>query len=155
MPVSDKTMRCKVHSTIDNSQCFMHDNHVGPCAFNDEVSEGAVVSDVVVDIITKAADPNAPRNPDSPQSDLQHRFDLIDAPALFEMTGVLYTGAKKYGDDSWRQIPIEDHLNHLIAHAYAYLSGDRSDDHLSNVMCRAMFAKGKAIRPEFLGAAAK
>lgn len=137
---------CIKMSTIDNNQCLLHENHVGACSFNNEL-----LGESVTNTIAKAVDPNAPRDPDKPMSDLQHRFDLVDAPALFEMTGVLYTGAKKYGEDNWRQISVEDHLNHLIAHAYAYLSGDRTDDHLSNIMCRATFAQGKALRPDYLG----
>lgn len=95
--------------------------------------------------IAAAASPDAPRNPDSPQSMLEHRFDLVDGPAMYEMTHLLYNGAKKYGADNWRTIPVEDHLNHLIAHAYAYLAGNRDDNHLANIMCRAMFAQGRAI----------
>lgn len=76
------------------------------------------------------------------QSDISARFDLIDSKALFEMAKVLDEGAKKYGENNWRLIDIEDHLNHLIMHAYAYLDGDRSDEHLSHIMCRAMFAQG-------------
>lgn len=78
------------------------------------------------------------------QSKLNYRFDLIDGPALFEMASVLHDGAEKYGDDNWRGISVRDHLNHLIAHAYAYLSGDTSDQHLSHIMCRAMFAQAVA-----------
>lgn len=74
------------------------------------------------------------------QSRVPVRFDLIDGPALFKMAHVLYEGAEKYGANNWRAIDIEDHLNHLIMHAYAYLSGDRTDEHLSHIMCRAMFA---------------
>lgn len=147
-----KVERCKRVSEIDDQFCLKYAGHVGRCQFtDDEVIQAPEQLPTVSSAITKAADPNAPRDPEKPQSDLQHRFDLIDAPALFEMTGVLYTGAKKYGDDSWRRIPVQDHLNHLLAHVYAYLAGDRSDDHLSNVMCRAMFAQGKALRPNFLG----
>jgi hypothetical protein len=80
------------------------------------------------------------------QSKLDARFDLIDGPALFEMAQVLDYGAKKYGDNNWRGIKVEDHLNHLIMHAYAYLSGDESDNHLSHIMCRAMFAQAVAIQ---------
>lgn len=69
------------------------------------------------------------------------RFDLIDGPALFSMVKVLEEGAAKYGENNWRKVPIQDHLNHLIMHAYAYLSGDKSDEHLSHIMCRAMFAE--------------
>lgn len=155
--------RCGLVSEVDGTTCLLYRGHVDAHQFNEEKlrkdrevfipveKSEPEQTPVVSSAITKAADPHAPRDRKSPQSALQHRFDLIDAPALFEMTGVLYIGAKKYGDDSWRRISVEDHLNHLIAHAYAYLSGDRSDDHLSNVMCRSMFAKGKDMRPDFLG----
>lgn len=79
------------------------------------------------------------------QSAVPYRFDLIDAKALFSMAQVLEEGARKYGEDNWRQISIEDHLNHMIIHAYAYLAGDRSDDHLSHALCRATFANGVAL----------
>lgn len=79
------------------------------------------------------------------QSHLPYRFDLFDGPAMFRMAEVLDEGARKYGENNWRGIPVEDHLNHMIAHAYAYLSGDDSDDHLSHVMCRAMFAQACQI----------
>lgn len=79
------------------------------------------------------------------QSHLPYRFDLFDGPSMFKMAEVLHTGAEKYGADNWRGIDVESHLNHLIAHAYAYLSGDTSDDHLSHVMCRAMFAQAVDI----------
>jgi hypothetical protein len=72
-------------------------------------------------------------------------MDLLDGPAVFSMAKVLAEGAAKYGAENWRQIDVRDHLNHLIIHAYAYLAGDESDDHLSHVMCRAMFAQGVAL----------
>lgn len=79
------------------------------------------------------------------QSDIGIRLDLVDAKSLFSMAKVLAEGAEKYGANNWRGISIEDHLNHLIMHAYAYLDGDTSDDHLSHIMCRAMFAQGVAL----------
>lgn len=81
------------------------------------------------------------------QSDVPVRFDLIDAKAMFEMAKVLDHGAKKYGANNWRLIPVEDHLNHLLMHAYAYLAGDRTDDHLSHALCRATFALGVSLQP--------
>jgi hypothetical protein len=80
------------------------------------------------------------------QSHIPVRFDLIDGQAMFAMAAVLHTGAEKYGPDNWRKIPVEDHLNHLIMHAYAYLAGDKTDDHLSHIMCRAMFAQAVEIQ---------
>lgn len=82
------------------------------------------------------------------QSHIPVRFDLIDAKALFEQAKVLHEGAVKYGENNWRKIPVEDHLNHLIMHAYAYLSGDRTDEHLSHIMCRATFAQAVAIEDD-------
>lgn len=79
------------------------------------------------------------------QSEVLVRFDLIDGKALFAMAAVLHEGAEKYGADNWRLIPVEDHLNHLIMHAYAYLTGDRTDEHLSHIQCRAMFANAVEI----------
>jgi hypothetical protein len=99
----------------------------------------------VTDRIRSAADPSAPLTEDGLQSDLRHRFDLLDPAALYEMTNVLDSGARKYGDNNWKAIPVESHLNHLLAHVFAYLSGDRTVDHLSNAFCRAMFASGRAI----------
>lgn len=76
------------------------------------------------------------------QSKVLYRFDLLDPLAMFEMTNVLTVGAEKYGEDNWRKISVNEHLNHMIIHTYAYLAGDKSDDHLSHIMCRAMFAQG-------------
>jgi hypothetical protein len=80
------------------------------------------------------------------QSDIPVRFDLIDGKALFEMAKVLDYGAKKYGENNWRKIEIDDHLNHLLMHTYAYLAGDRTDEHLSHILCRATFALGVALQ---------
>lgn len=82
------------------------------------------------------------------QSEIPVRFDLIDGKALFKMAHVLDEGAKKHGDNNWRLVDIDDHLNHLIMHAYAYLAGDRSDEHLSHIMCRAMFAQAVEIQED-------
>jgi hypothetical protein len=76
------------------------------------------------------------------QSKVLYRFDLIDPRSIFEMTKVLKEGADKYGnDENWRNISVNEHLNHMLIHAYAYLAGDTSDEHLSHIMCRSMFAQ--------------
>ena len=79
------------------------------------------------------------------QSNSGYRFDLIDPKALFATAKVLKEGFDKYGEDNWRKIPTSDHLNHLLVHAYAYLAGDRQDEHLSHAVCRAIFALGVDI----------
>lgn len=95
--------------------------------------------------ISEIASTNAPITTNSnggSQSHIPVRFDLIDGKAMFEMAKVLYEGAEKYGENNWKKIPIEDHLNHILMHTFAYLSGDRTDEHLSHILCRATFAIG-------------
>lgn len=79
------------------------------------------------------------------QSKVLYRFDLLDPQAMFKMTEVLKHGADKYGANNWHGISVEDHLNHMLIHTYAYLAGDTSDDHLSHIMCRSMFAQAVDI----------
>lgn len=74
------------------------------------------------------------------QSPLPYRFDLIDAKAMFVLAGVLALGAEKYGEDNWRKLSTKEHLNRVLCHVYAYLAGDRQDDHLGHALCRAMMA---------------
>lgn len=103
-----------------------------------------MVSKKMADVVSPDA-PIKTNDKGGSQSKVDVRFDLIDGPALFEMAAVLHDGAEKYGANNWRKIDVEDHLNHLIMHAYAWLSGDRTDEHLSHIMCRSMFAQGVAI----------
>lgn len=74
------------------------------------------------------------------QSKVLYRFDLIDPHAIFAMARVLEQGSRTHGEENWRNIPVRDHLNHLLIHVYAYLAGDTQDDHLSHALCRAMMA---------------
>lgn len=99
--------------------------------------------------ISSIADPDtrtATNDRGGSQSYIPVRFDLIDAKALFEMAKVLDTGARKYGEDNWRLISVNDHLNHMLMHTFAYLAGDDTDDHLSHILCRATFALGVTLQ---------
>lgn len=82
------------------------------------------------------------------QSYIPVRFDLVDGKAMFAMAAVLCEGAEKYGENNWRGIGVDDHLNHLIMHSYAWLDGDRTDEHLSHILCRAMFAQAVDLADE-------
>jgi hypothetical protein len=74
------------------------------------------------------------------QSRLERRFDLISPIALQRLAHVLWYGAIRYGDDNWKGIFVEDHLNHAIDHVYAFLTGDTDEDHLGHAFCRLMMA---------------
>ena len=74
------------------------------------------------------------------QSKSPYRFDLIDAPAIFDLAERLAYGAERYEDNNWRKIPERDHLNHALVHIFAHLGGDEQDKHLEAAFCRLMMA---------------
>lgn len=74
------------------------------------------------------------------QSKSPYRFDLIDAPAIFDLAERLAYGAERYEDNNWRKIPEKDHLNHALVHIYAHIGGDTQDKHLEAAFCRLMMA---------------
>ena len=63
---------------------------------------------------------------------------------MFAAAEVAQYGAARYDEDfyhrNYTKIPVEEHINHAIAHLYAFLAGDESDDHLGHAIVRAMFA---------------
>lgn len=74
------------------------------------------------------------------QSYIPVRYDLILPDWLREIAEVLHDGANTHGEENWHKIPMNDHLNHAMAHIQQYREGDRSERHLINIACRIMFA---------------
>ncbi len=63
----------------------------------------------------------------------KQRYDLISPIGLRRLAETCHEGATKYTDFNWEAgLPVNDILNHAIAHMYQYLSGDRSEDHLAH-----------------------
>lgn len=61
------------------------------------------------------------------------RYDLVSPIGLREVARACAEGAQKYADFNWeRGMPVNDLLNHAIAHIYQFLSGDRSEPHLGH-----------------------
>ena len=84
------------------------------------------------------------------QSDSPYAFHMFPVSSILAAAEVCAYGAKKYGETignrNYTKIPTEEHINHAIAHMYAYLAGDRTDDHLGHAIVRAMFAYDCAMR---------
>lgn len=74
------------------------------------------------------------------QSHLPYRLDLLPAKATLAVGRVLKHGADKYGENNWHAISTREHLAHLLAHVFAWLAGDASDEHLEHAACRALMA---------------
>ena len=85
------------------------------------------------------------------QTNIPMRCDLLPPYAIMAVANVLKEAVDKYGamDDAtgmttsapnWRAIPVNDHLNHAMAHILRHLSGDKSEDHLEHAATRLLFA---------------
>lgn len=78
------------------------------------------------------------------QARSSYAFHLCDPDAMLSMARVMQEGSEKYTRDNWRKIPAEEHMNHMLIHWYAWLKGDRSDDHLAHMLTRAMMCYATA-----------
>ncbi|GHU69860.1 hypothetical protein AGMMS49992_01220 [Clostridia bacterium] len=74
------------------------------------------------------------------QSELPYAFDMLPPQAVFALARVVAEGERKYGSDNWKKIPARQHLNHAIAHCFAFLAGDNTDSHLGHAITRLAFA---------------
>ena len=97
--------------------------------------------------LVKGVEPDAPvvvNEKGGKQSDSPYAFHMIPVSSILAAAEVCSYGAKKYGetigDRNYTKIPTAEHINHAIAHMYAYLAGDRTDDHLGHAIVRTMFA---------------
>jgi hypothetical protein len=69
------------------------------------------------------------------------RFELLSPIGLRRMAQASHDGAEKYGAlNVERGLPISVFLNHALSHIYAYLEGDRSEDHLSHAAWNLCFS---------------
>lgn len=60
------------------------------------------------------------------------RYDLISPVFLRRFARHLENGARKYGDRNWeRGQPLARYFDSAIRHAYAWLEGQRDEDHLA------------------------
>lgn len=77
-------------------------------------------------------------------SKLDSNMKLVPPLALLEIGKTMKLGADRYGRDNWRQVPVEDHLDHAMWHLLRYLSGDHGgdggEDHLGHAMTRLVMA---------------
>lgn len=68
------------------------------------------------------------------------RFDLLPASAIARLAKHFQKGAEKYADRNWEKgMPIHMFFDSGLRHAFQYLDGDTSEDHLVaaawNFMC--------------------
>lgn len=74
------------------------------------------------------------------QSDSAYKFTDFDACHVLRVAAVSGRGHKKYGPQNYLGIPTDEHIDHALAHIYAFQAGDEQEDHLAHAICRLYFA---------------
>lgn len=66
------------------------------------------------------------------------RYDLVSRHALRREAELMAKGAVKYGERNWEKgQPFARTVASLLRHVYAYIDGDRSEDHLAAIRFNA------------------
>lgn len=71
-----------------------------------------------------------------------YRCQALPPRALMAVGNVRYIGYNQlgYDDENYKQIPKEEHIGRALTHIFAFLAGDKSNEHLSHAACRILFA---------------
>jgi hypothetical protein len=72
------------------------------------------------------------------QTKLDTRFDLLPFGALLKVAETFGYGAGKHGDNNWRLIKSDSHLNHALRHIALFKAGDRNEDHCAHAATRML-----------------
>ena len=67
-------------------------------------------------------------------------FAALLHTAACAINDALHDGESKHGPGSWMRETVEEQFRHIEAHITQYQYGDRSEDHLTHIVCRAVIA---------------
>jgi len=93
-------------------------------------------------------EPIIENNKGGKQSKCNYGFSCFPPKAMFKLAEVFAYGRDKYAKDNWRLISSEEHFDHMMTHLFAYMDGDKQDDHLGHFLCRAVMYVEMCIQEE-------
>ena len=77
-------------------------------------------------------------DPRYPMGYIPFAYHLVPLEGLAKVAAVMKAGEDR--GNGWKEIPVEEHINHAISHMIAYLEGRHAQHHLANAGCRILMA---------------
>jgi len=68
----------------------------------------------------------------------EDEFRYLSWAWVAELARGLTAGAKKYGEDNWREIEAKEHAARAVRHLVLWLKGEKKLEHLTNASMRCM-----------------
>lgn len=131
----------EAEKSLDNSsQSAIECDEHGKRLFQMMRSNGSVYTEVKDSGKRESFGTGAVRDTEEGKPRLDLLLKYIPMPCLMRITQHYVNGAKKYGDHNWQKgIPASRCISSALRHAWQYLIGDFSEDHLSavvfNIVC--------------------